>query len=51
MKHGTLAVGQIGLAETLQILVGCNHTTKKVWKPQRELSSFSKIDVPNTKRV
>lgn len=29
MKHGTLAVGQIGLAETLQILVGCNHTTKK----------------------
>lgn len=29
MKHGTLAIGQIGLAETLQILVGCNHTTKK----------------------
>ena len=29
MKHGTLAVGQLGLAETLQILVGCNHTTEK----------------------
>ena len=29
MKHGTLAIGQIGLAETLQILVGCNHTTEK----------------------
>ena len=27
MKHGTLAIGQIGLAETLQILVGCNQTT------------------------
>ena len=27
LKHGTLAVGQLGLAETLQILVGCNHTT------------------------
>lgn len=28
LKHGTLAVGQLGLAETLQILIGCNHTTK-----------------------
>lgn len=26
LKHGTLAVGQIGLAETLQILIGCDHT-------------------------
>lgn len=29
LKHGTLAIGQLGLAETLQILVGCNHTTDK----------------------
>ena len=29
MKHGTLAIGQLGLAETLQILIGCNHTTEK----------------------
>ena len=29
LKHGTLAIGQIGLAETLQILIGCDHTTKK----------------------
>lgn len=29
LKHGTLAIGQIGLAETLQILVGCDHTTEK----------------------
>lgn len=29
LKHGTLAIGQIGLAETLQILVGCDHTEKK----------------------
>ena len=27
LKHGTLALGQLGLAETLQILIGCNHTT------------------------
>lgn len=29
LKHGTLAIGQIGLAETLQILIGCNHTTER----------------------
>lgn len=27
LKHGTLAVGQLGLAETLQILIGEDHTT------------------------
>ena len=26
LKHGTLAVGMLGLAETLQILIGCDHT-------------------------
>ena len=29
LKHGTLAIGQIALAETLQILIGCDHTTDK----------------------
>ena len=29
MKHGTLAIGQIGLAETLQILIGKDHTTEE----------------------
>ena len=28
LKHGTLALGQLGLAETLQILIGCDHTTE-----------------------
>ena len=27
LKHGTLAMGQIALAETLQILIGKDHTT------------------------
>ena len=27
MKHGTLVIGQLGLAETLQILIGKDHTT------------------------
>ena len=29
LRHGTLAIGQLGLAETLHVLIGCNHTTKK----------------------
>ena len=29
LKHGTLSLGQIGLAETLQILIGCDHTEEK----------------------
>ena len=29
LKHGTLAIGQLGLAEALQLLIGCDHTTKK----------------------
>lgn len=29
MKHGTLVIGQLGLAETLQILIGEDHTTEK----------------------
>lgn len=28
LKHGTIVIGQLGLAETLQILIGCNHTTE-----------------------
>ena len=29
LKHGTLAIGNLGLAETLQILIGSDHTNKK----------------------
>lgn len=29
LRHGTLAIGQLGLAETLEILVGCNHTSAR----------------------
>ena len=27
LKHGTIVIGQLGLAECLQILIGCDHTT------------------------
>ena len=29
LKHGTLVIGQLGLAECLQILIGCDHTDPK----------------------
>lgn len=29
LKHGTLAIGQIGLAETLQLLIGTDQTTEE----------------------
>ena len=29
LRHGTLAIGQLGLAECLQILIGCDHTEKR----------------------
>lgn len=28
VKHGTVVIGQLGLAETLQLLLGCDHTTE-----------------------
>lgn len=32
LKHGTLVIGQIALAETLQLLVGCDHTEERGMK-------------------
>lgn len=29
LKHGTIVIGQLGLAETLQILIGTDHTTEE----------------------
>lgn len=42
LKHGTLAIGQLGLAETLQILVGCDHTTEKGMKLAKEIEQLFK---------
>ena len=43
LKHGTLALGQIGLAETLQILIGEDHTTPKGIALAKEIESLFKI--------
>lgn len=42
MKHGTLALGQIGLAETLQILIGCDHTTEEGMKLAKKIEQLFK---------
>lgn len=42
LKHGTLAVGQLGLAETLQILIGTDHTTAKGMKLAKRIESLFK---------
>ncbi len=42
LKHGTLAVGQIGLAETLQILIGKDHTTKEGMELAKKIEGLFK---------
>ena len=42
LKHGTLAIGQLGLAECLQILVGCNHTEEKGMKVAKQIEQLFK---------
>lgn len=43
LKHGTLSLGNIGLAETLQILIGQDHTTEEGMEFAKEIYElFSK---------
>lgn len=42
LKHGTLAIGQIGLAETLQILIGKDHTTKEGMELAKKIEGLFK---------
>ena len=42
LKHGTLAIGQIGLAETLQILIGQDHTTPEGMKVAKKIEQLFK---------
>ena len=40
LKHGTLAIGQLGLAECLQILIGKDHTTEEGMKLAIEIETL-----------
>lgn len=42
LKHGTLALGQLGLAETLQILIGCDHTSPKGMELAKKIEQLFK---------
>lgn len=42
LRHGTLAIGQLGLAETLQILVGCDHTEEKGMELAKRIEALFK---------
>jgi len=43
LKHGTLAIGQLGLAEALQILIGKDHTSNEGMELAKDIeSTFNK---------
>lgn len=42
LKHGTVVIGQLGLAETLQILIGCDHTTPEGMKLAKRIEQLFK---------
>ena len=42
LQHGTLTIGQLGLAETLQILLGCDHTTSRGMEVAKKIESLFK---------
>ena len=42
LKHGTLAIGQLGLAECLQILLGCDHCDPKGMEVAKRIESLFK---------
>ena len=43
MKHGTLAIGQLGLAETLRILIGTDHTTEEGMNLAKRIENLFKL--------
>lgn len=42
LRHGTLGIGQLGVAEALQLLVGCNQTTEKGMQLAKRIENLFK---------
>ena len=42
LKHGTIVIGQLGLAETLQILIGCDHTDPRGMEVAKKIEQLFK---------
>ena len=51
LKHGTLALGQLGLAETLQILIGCDHTEEKGMELAKRIEQLFKTRIAEFKEA
>ena len=51
LKHGTLAMGQLGLAEALQILIGCDHTDPKGMKLAKTIEDLFKTKCAQYKQA
>lgn len=51
LKHGTLAIGQLGLAETLQILIGKDHTTPEGMEIAKMIESLFKARCAEFKKT
>ncbi len=43
LKHGTIVIGQLGLAECLQILIGKDHTTPQGMELAKQIENLFKI--------
>lgn len=50
LKHGTLVIGQLGLAEALQLLVGCDHTEEKGMELAKRIEQLFKDRCAEFKR-
>ena len=42
LQHGTIVIGQLGLAETLQILIGCDHTEPRGMELAKRIEALFK---------
>ena len=50
LKHGTLAIGQLGLAETLQILIGQDQTTPEGMELAKQIEQLFKNRIAEFKK-
>ena len=50
LKHGTIVIGQLGLAETLQILIGCDHTEPRGMELAKKIEQLFKDRCAEFKR-
>ena len=51
LKHGTLALGQLGLAEALQILIGCDHTSPRGMELAKRIEQLFKEKCASFKEI